>query len=261
LSGNRGVPIFYSAAMEMVMRQHEEQSARADKTERKNKANTHDKKRQRKPSPPENAPIPLGERLRRWAREHDWYQGGHIDNHLVLKRAFLRPVRAAVNGFLSHERFKLAMEVKSDFDALLSLIKRFDKQCRTGCSEDFDEDVCEFLREKIHMAIDDLAARLDNRDLEKDCPGASAATVATSLNPDHWITFGQASEILAVSKPTLTRWLNAGKLTCNGQPGRRRKLNKVSVLLQKQTREDTEILTDAKDLRHDGRRLDALHNR
>ncbi len=241
------------------MRQNEEQSDGADNNKQKNKANKHDKKRQRKPSPSENDPISLGERLRRWAREHDWYQGGHIYNHLVLKRAFLRPVRAAVNGFLSHGHVNQAMEVKGDFDALLLLTKRFDKQYRTGCSEDVDVDVCEFMQERIYAAIDNLAAILDNRDLKNDCSGTPPATAVTPFNPDHWMTFGQAAQILAVSKATISNWTTKGRIRDNSEKGQRRRVLKADVLLVKHEAELADLVRDAIEIRGDAQRIERRH--
>ena len=60
---------------------------------------------------------------------------------------------------------------------------------------------------------------------------------------------------MAVSKGTVSKWANAGKLSDNGKKGKGRKVSKVSVLLVKQEREEQALLQDVKELRQDAVRL------
>jgi len=242
--------------MEMMMRQNEERPARKNKP--KKQAGDPDKKSQQQPPLPEGETlVPLGERLRQWSRGHDWYQGGHIHNHLALKRGFLKTVSTAVDGFLSHDHVKQAFQVKGDFDALLKLVKRFDKCFHKGCSEDHELQECEQLQEQIYAAIDDIAALLDNRDLENDSPAVPPAAPAVPFHPDQWVTFSKAAEILSVNKGTVSKWAKQNRFVDNGLNGQRRRLSTLSVLVVKQSLEERDIQKDIKDLRMDARRQDS----
>jgi hypothetical protein len=269
LSGNRGAGDYYFSSWRASMRVIKERSAVAGKKAAK------DKDSQPKPSTKKDSefspPASLGQRLRQWGRDKDWHQSGRILNSLSLKRAYGKLIGEATDEFLSRGLVKLALQVKADFESLLDKVKRFDVYYHHGCVDEYQAQACELLQEQIHTAIDDLAALLDNRDLGGDVNKAaesnprkhtSAQSSATSAaGSDTWMTFGQASEILAVSKPTLTRWVTGGKLVCNSQTGRGRKLSKMSVLFHKQAIEDMDRMNDAKDLRREENRLDALHRR
>lgn len=226
----------------------------------KKQATDHDKKSQQQPHHSEGKPpVSLGEQLRQWSRDHDWYQGGHIHNHLALKRAFLQSVSTAVDGFLSQGHVKLALQAKGDFEALLKLVKRFDKCFQEGFSEDLDLDMCKFMQERIHTAIDDFAALLDNRDLKNDSSVVPPAAPAVPFNPDQWVTFGQAAQILAVSKATISNWTTKRRIQDNNEKGQRRRVLKADVLLVKHEIEMSDLMRDAVEIREDAQRIPRRH--
>ncbi|NLW84504.1 MAG: helix-turn-helix domain-containing protein [Phycisphaerae bacterium] len=226
----------------------------------KKKVNIHDKKKHQHPPHPEGGtPVSLGERLRRWAQDHQWYQLGHIRNALALKRAFSKPIAEAVDGFLSQGLIKLAFQAKSDFDGLTERVKRFDERCRQGCEDEDQLHMCEHLREQIHAAIDDLAARLDNRELNNDCPDMPSASPAVPFNSDRWMTFGQAAQILAVSKATISNWTTKGRIRDNNVKGQRRRVLKADVLVVKHHIEMADLVHDAVELREEAQHIARRH--
>jgi excisionase family DNA binding protein len=75
-----------------------------------------------------------------------------------------------------------------------------------------------------------------------------------SESTTEWITYGQAAEILLVSKATVCRWVKEGKLVGNGKQGRQIRLRKTSVLLAKQDMEEQQLRQDVQDLRKDARK-------
>lgn len=239
------------------MRQNEERSARADKNKKRKKTINHDKKPQHQPSPSDNDPVPLGERLRRWAQEYNWYQTGRFQNALVISRTFAKPIGKAVDDFLSQGCVALAIQIKTDFDLLIELVKRFDNRFHQKFGEEEEWIACEYLREKIHTTLDGLAARLDNRDLKTDCPDtpppAQSSPKSTAAH-DKWLTFAKAAELLAIGKGTVSKWAKQNRFVDNGLKGQRRRLSKLSVLMVKQEIEDKDIQNDVKDLRLDARR-------
>jgi len=76
---------------------------------------------------------------------------------------------------------------------------------------------------------------------------------------DEWIKVSEAAEILSVNTGTVTRWANKGRIKDNEKKGRKRRVLKSSVLFLKQSREDSEVLKDAKELRKDTRTIPDQH--
>jgi len=76
---------------------------------------------------------------------------------------------------------------------------------------------------------------------------------------DEWIKVSEAAEILSVNTGTVTRWANKGRIKDNENKGRKRRVLKSSVLFLKQSREDSEVLKDAKELRKDTKTIPDQH--
>lgn len=76
---------------------------------------------------------------------------------------------------------------------------------------------------------------------------------------DEWIKVSDAAEILSVNTGTVTRWANKGRIKDNEKKVRKRRVLKSSVLFLKQSREDSEVLKDAKELRKDTRTIPDQH--
>lgn len=209
--------------------------------------------------------LSVGEQLRQWARNHDWHRLDIITNRLQLYRAFGRLICAAVGGLVTEGRSKLAMQVKTDFAVLLDLVEDYDQLCARRCVDEDDLVVCEHIQERIHKAIDDLAAMLDHREeYAADCCEPMKPNVNVSpkrpvakeaVVNEQWITFAQAAELLAVGKGTVSKWTKQGRFMDNGLMHQKRRLSKASVLIVKQTLEDAAIDKDVRELRSDARRI------
>jgi len=64
---------------------------------------------------------------------------------------------------------------------------------------------------------------------------------------DEWWQLSQAASSLSVSRGTVTRWADEGKIEDNGERGRKRKVLTSSVLRLKYKREHEDVLKDAAD--------------
>lgn len=110
-----------------------------------------------------------------------------------------------------------------------------------------DGGYCDFYADKNFIA--DLASK---RKKEAEQP-------AEPERGDEWIKVSEAAEILSVNTGTVTRWANKGRIKDNEKKGRKRRVLKSSVLFLKQSREDSEVLKDAKELRKDTRTIPDQH--
>jgi excisionase family DNA binding protein len=199
----------------------------------------------------------ISHRITHWAKSNDWYHSDIQTNQLRLEQSFGQAIETIAKDLDYHNQPKLRRQVFDCYDMLMAKCRQIDMVCRTGCRSEAELLELEFLRSKAVGAAAELAevlGLLQRKDGTTDFADNKCEKKNIKDNDD-WITFAQAAEILAVSKPTLTRWADDGKIQSNGQKGRLRKLNKVSVLLQKQAMEDQAIRQDIKDLREDAKKF------
>lgn len=62
---------------------------------------------------------------------------------------------------------------------------------------------------------------------------------------DEWIRITDAAKIFGVTKGTISRWANKGKIRDNGKKEKERRVSKLSVLSLKHKREREDVLKDA----------------
>jgi len=74
-----------------------------------------------------------------------------------------------------------------------------------------------------------------------------------------FITLREASVLLGVSKGTVSRWTNEGKIKDNGVKGQGRKVSKASVLIMKLEREEKQARGDYEDYKRDIESIPDLH--
>jgi excisionase family DNA binding protein len=214
----------------------------------------------------------MGDRIRQWAAENDWYKVDITTNQLRLEQAFGLTIETVTTDMDRRNQSKMRRQVFDCFDHLMAKCRQIDMVCRTGCRSEAEMLELEFLRGKavgaaaelseVVRIIGNLELKIENvekNNLDSRLPpspkGFGGTGRGNDKTEDEWITFAQAAEILGVSKPTLTRWADDGKIQCNGKKGRLRKLNKVSVLLAKQAVEDEAVRQDIRELRQDARKF------
>lgn len=230
----------------------------------------------------------LVQRIQQWARCNDWFRVDITTNQLRLEQAFGQAIENIAKDLDYQNQTKMRRQVYDCYDLLMAKCRQIDMVCRTGCRSEHEMLELEFLRSKAVAAATELAEviglmqrteelknlrtqeptntriqgykdtekLIENREkLDSALLSRGQAPCGNGTCGDEWISFAQAAEILAVSKPTLSRWADDGKIQSNGKTGRLRKLNKISVLLQKQAAEDEEIKKDVRELRMDGKRL------
>jgi hypothetical protein len=203
----------------------------------------------------------LSHRITQWSKGNDWYLTDIQTNQLRLEQTFGQAIEAMTKDLDYHNQPRLRRQVFDCYDMLMAKCRQIDMVCRTGCRSKEEMLELHFLKSKAIGAAAELAEVLAWLDATSETQGTKLQTNPKSQivkfqnnDNDEWITFAQATEILAVSKPTLTRWADDGKIQSNGQKGRLRKLNKISVLLQKQAMEDQAVRQDIKDLREDAKK-------
>jgi hypothetical protein len=182
--------------------------------------------------------------LREWANGNKWYERSVLSNSLRLSQRFDRRVEEVAIGLEGVGRACFARRIEKQYNKLMAVSRAFDRLCEGLCQshEEFVE--IDFCRERVAGAVNSLADLLEL--MAKQCKG-----------PVHneYISFTEASEILAVNKGTVSRWANQQLLADNGKAGHSRKVLKSSVLMLKEVREQKELLEDVRQLRADAGRI------
>jgi len=100
----------------------------------------------------------------------------------------------------------------------------------------------------------DLNRRMRWEIVKEKLPASSDQSLIGSAD-DEWISFDDAMGILDVSKPTISRWVDDGRLQSNGETGRDKRISKFSALLLKEAIKNKNVLKDAKELNADANKL------
>jgi hypothetical protein len=221
----------------------------------------------------------ISQHIQQWAQHNDWYRTDIQTNQLRLEQTFGQAIEAITKDLDYQNQPKLRRQVFDCYDMLMAKCRQIDIVCRAGCRDENELFELHFLKSKAIAAATELAEVLgllqnkyairrvpatDQREVDGrhtvspiDCAKASVAATqcGTTTSEDLWMTFTQASEIIGVTKGTISKWAAEGRFKDNGHKGQKRRLLKASVLLVKHEREDQDLKKDAADLRRDMRKL------
>jgi excisionase family DNA binding protein len=198
-----------------------------------------------------------------WVQQNDWYQISTDTNRLRLEQHFGQAIETIAHQLDYYDKPKLRRQLLDCWDSLTAKCMKIDLLCRAGCSSLKERLELDFLRCKAIGAGCELAELLnlitgspasENQGSGLLSPVCQPVSPVISESTTEWITYGQAAEILLVSKATVCRWVKEGKLVGNGKQGRQIRLRKTSVLLAKQDMEEQQLRQDVQDLRKDARK-------
>jgi excisionase family DNA binding protein len=197
---------------------------------------------------PHNDPqVPLTLQLRQFARTHNWHEPDIITNRLKLRRAFAKPIRAAVNDLVADRRDALALQIKAEFARLLENTRALDRLCVKRIDEDDELVMLEHTKAHLAESLCDLAVMLDGGqegaqgDTQRSLdPGSMSGMTAQ----EPWMTFAETAKLLGKSKSTVSKWAKKGRFSDNGLKGQKRRLSKASVLLVKREIEENDRKKD-----------------
>ena len=208
------------------------------------------------PRGPQDPPEPLPLQLRQFAQNHNWHEPDIITNRRKLRRAFKKPIRAAVNEFMGTGKVTLALQIKADFARLLENTRALDRLCVKRIDEDDELVMLEHTKAHLADSLNDLATMLEGSqrpgELNPQERGAVSGLEKTTDGP--WMTFAETAKLLGRSKSTVSKWAKKGRFSDNGLKGQKRRLSKASVLLVKREIEEKDDKDDDDDVRYDRRR-------
>lgn len=202
-------------------------------------------------------------RLKKWAQINDFYAGGLLTNELKFNQQFGRHIRKVTLQLDYHGQNIIAAQIQKSLNCLLDKCRKIDGVCHAGCRDQEQLLELDFIRNRAVGLANALAELLEMAETNviptlptEDRTEATTKQTQKRIPPkDKWITCARAAGLLGVSKSTVSRWAKKGKLSDNGQKGRKRKVSKTSVLLVKQGREDEDLIHDVEELRADARRF------
>ncbi len=198
------------------------------------------------PRGPQDPPEPLPLQLRQFARNHNWHEPDIITNRLKLRRAFKKPIRAAVNEFMGTGKVTLALQIKAEFARLLENTRRLDRLCVKRIDEDDELVMLEHTKAHLTESLNDLAAMLEGsqRPGELNPQERDAVSDLDKATEGPWMTFAETAKLLGKSKSTVSKWAKKGRFSDNGLQGQKRRLSKASVLLVKRDIEERDRKKD-----------------
>ena len=189
--------------------------------------------------------------LRWFAKHHNWHEPGYLSNRLKLRLVFREPVLAVTHQLLARERDGLAERIRKDFKCLQKMIQPLDD---TGIRQIDDENTLgamEHTKATVAGRMNELADLIESGQKS----ARKIVDIAPTADNEQWVTYKEAAGLLGIKKSTVSKWVKKGRLTDNGEKGRKKRLSKNCVLLVKQEIDDEYLKNDAAELRNDARRI------
>lgn len=204
----------------------------------------------------------ISQQIIKWAKGNDWYHTDFQTNQLRLEQRFGQAIEQIARDLDYQNQHRMSRVIYDLYDLLSSKCRKIDLVCRAGCQTEGEMYDLHILRIKTIATATELAEVLNLLQITQEPMNTHSTDSTSSLqagsgqaNNDDWITFAQAAEVIGVTKGTISKWANEGKLRDNGMKRKKRSLLKTSVLLLKQDIEDQAIRKDIKELREDARKL------
>jgi excisionase family DNA binding protein len=189
--------------------------------------------------------------LRWWADHYDWDKPDFRTTRLRLELAFEDSVTGAFYQFIADGQGALASLIKDEFSDLMEMTQSLDLMYAERIDTRHEMMKLEEMKSQVAELLYGLATMLENgyrAQAKSQQPESNGSEI-------EWVTYKEAAGLLGVRKSTVSKWVKKGRLTDNGEKGRKKRLSKTCVLLAKQEIDDEYLKNDADELRRDTGRI------
>jgi len=180
-------------------------------------------------------------RLRKWVDNNDWYSIGVLTNELKFNQQFGRHIRKVTLQLDYHGKNIIAAQIQKSLSCLLDKCRKIDDVCHAGCRDQEQLLELDFIRTRAKGLVNALAELLEMAETNVT-PKPEPKDRVQPAKGDEWISLSKSGRLLGVSPGTVSRLISKGLVKDNGQKGRKRKVSKTSVLIEKERRDNLELM-------------------